>query len=707
MRRMHAVGSWVTHTVPVLLSFAVLAAGLQAADSDVRYMPLRGLFYDEGLTNSIDASFQLLNRAELGATFVQTFSEMYGPTLDPKPSRRSLILEARTFVVSMQISRASFYTVPKVNHTIDLFTPVSASIYFTNLATGEVVFTTAATYYQRATVGSSETLTPEMKTRLFLKAVQGVIAELIKKAAQQYQPITLEATAIAYDKRGEIKRIILNRGLDAGIAPGTNLKGDANQNVRVEYSARTYSIARSISDHDAASLIGVTLRARSGNKTSITKIGKHPVMILVRESRNVTPIPNEMTRQLFADALGENAPMSVVHVNPMFQQVMDSAAQQVEDPQGAISMSDLLKRMPPRFFMILEVVENVGYELPTNLEYITKRVYRSKVIGQLVDATGRILYSTIGSDEISDQVTSEMTFDSEARREISLKNALVNLAETMSREVKERRTELPVTAVDEKQVILKDQSEVLFRGQKVQFYQRMRMPALAQETMLLPSRLAKVERVDEGGTASASLFGSDANPFKLSNADMEGEFAVADDWVRTNPSRASAAPAKRITMICPGGADNLGTLRFDSIQPLSFALFATTFGLPVYDRGTADLLGAVIGPQSGFAKAAEIPEPPLNPDLCFQPVYRITATTPRCEANKYCADGATVLFGVRLKKGADVVAKEAEQVNAVAAALPQTAKPEVRRAVLESDMLQHAIKLMPIVLAKLQATPLK
>src|SRR5262244_3515014 len=111
---------------PVLLLLA--STGLASADVRYELFPVGGVFFsDDAGSSLIDADFRsVLSREELHY-FEERFRKRF--------SAAKTISEAnyrRTYAVSLQIARASRYRVEKIDGTVDLYAPVTASIYFTN-----------------------------------------------------------------------------------------------------------------------------------------------------------------------------------------------------------------------------------------------------------------------------------------------------------------------------------------------------------------------------------------------------------------------------------------------------------------------------------------------------------------------------------------------------------------------------------------------
>ena len=118
------------------------------AASALKLYPVRGLFQPAADKGLIHASFkEAVPAAAGGELFQGEFRKAFPDAVATVADKDRRF----TLVSSLQIARASLYTVDKVDGTVDVLAPVSGSLYFTNAVSGEVLYTVAATYDARAT----------------------------------------------------------------------------------------------------------------------------------------------------------------------------------------------------------------------------------------------------------------------------------------------------------------------------------------------------------------------------------------------------------------------------------------------------------------------------------------------------------------------------------------------------------------------------
>ncbi len=387
---------------------------------------MRGVFYPSDETPSrINLDFRAAIESGEQSYFARRFRERF-------PACAQTISEAnyrRTYAVSLQIARASRYTVSKADGTVDLYAPVTGSLYFTNVATGEVLYAATRTTIKTVSVMPDQAEPGKRIVGLFVESFHDVVDDLVGDAAKRFNPMTVGATVRAIWNG----LAILDGGTDQGVGHDDTLIDERGNELRVISSAPSYAVAVA----ELGTLAAGVKFSKVTNQT-LAEIRKPRVLPLV--VRAPQDFPDEVLVQLFSDALGSEAVISLVPVNRTFGAVVRTMGGQMD-----FSEEKLRARELPQFFVRLSVIDALSYDRPTNLKYKTLRVTLALAYAELIDRAGRVLYAAHATERVEDEITSGMALDLRARKEVAVKNALLALAKRFAAEFKFETAKIEIT----------------------------------------------------------------------------------------------------------------------------------------------------------------------------------------------------------------------------------------------------------------------
>jgi hypothetical protein len=651
------------------LALALLVLAPARAQSQLKLYPIKALFLPPPGPGRelIHAEFvRGVEPQAAGGYFEQEFRKRFpGAVHDVlEKDRRS------TLVASLQISRASHYSVNKVDGTSDVYLPVSGSLYFTNVVSGEVLYTVSATYYQRATVrGSGEALEPARLHAMFNQAYQGLVEQLLAKAGEQFKPRAISAAV----RRSWNGLYILDRGLEQGLARGDTLSDAEGNTLEVLHSGAAYAAA-------TLSLGQVRPGASFTRETNLSaaEISKPRVLVLVDQAP--PGMGREVLGQMFSDVLGAQAPVSVVPVNEMFSQVLATVFSKT-----ALSSDYGQKRELPDFFVRLSVPVAQAFELPTTLRHKTVRSYRSIAVAELVDRSGRVLFAASGEDRIDDEVVNGMGFDRISRREVSVRNALLNLAENMRNELKFQRTSLPVLGPDR----IQDERGLLAPGEGLTVLRNIGTVEGIAGPVLAPFLGVNVDVAADGyATVLPDL------PLAQPALAM-----AAGDLVQLEVSATPRAVTRKRFGAC-GRVEQLGAVQLPAFGDLALNAVQRGLRAPFYSSGWMGRVQELVGPASRFKSTLKLAE--TVPDLCIEPVYRVDIAGSQCGGEpRSCTDSATVRVTLRVKKGDTAIVKSGLETKLSTSGYLEQAAPQEHQNSVATDLLAEAGKLAREIASKL------
>jgi len=268
-------------------------------------------------------------------------------------------------------------------------------------------------------------------------------------------------------------------------------------------------------------------------------------------------------------------------------------------------------------------------------------VYEQYVLGELLDKQGRIIFSATGTNRIEDKNVGGMVFGKDARLEVLLKNAVVDLAEKFSKSIKLSRFVMPVKNVDGKRIEIEDKSRELRIGQSVVIYRNIGKVSGVSSEVTIPIWEANVVEVQKGSTKLELLL-----PIAEKGTGVSGDDVVILDSV----SAAHTADQSTTSVTyCSGISPKLGTIEIDDFSVISRA-FGYLLPYTLYDHDDSYFQkirdAAKFG---GFKDSLKLGKVDTS-GRCLLPVYKADQTNTSCDKG-VCELKLTLAAGYRLYQG--------------------------------------------------------
>lgn len=548
----------------------------------------------------------------------------------------------RTFATFLQISRIAKYEVQMTGSQVkSYYLPVTASINFVNMANGEIIFSDTFTEIAQIDLSASD---PEIKAKLtsqYLQTYVTLFDRLAKNASEKFQPKQIECSVI-----GKYKGlIVLNKGLSGGIAKGDTLNRTGGE-AYVLYSTQDYAIAKD--DFAEPSINDIYAKQYSGSLDMVKKPKISLLDIQMDTKRSDLP-PVQMLSQVFSDTLSGKANFSLVSTSRSYYQ----AKRDIEAKAGARVLEG--KRQIPEYFMRLFFDGPTMYQFPTNVDYAHYNVFNVRACGEIVDLSGRVLYSACKSEDINDKVVLEKGFSIPARYEIAMKNATVALAEEFSNSIKFDLISYSIKSVDEDLIKVDDDKNLLSEGSVITAYKNIGKIGDIND-VFIPLQEAVVNS-RSNNTIMAKL---DSVTKQINNENIKSGDLILEDLI----SSGSTTKDSKLVTICdlPSKIEGATIENFDNIARF---LIKKNFHYPLYDTvGFKEALKSELD----SSKFKTLPEPTTPKDIsyCINPVY-IFNLSPETEGNLPSVKNTKpeVIAGVRIYKAGtvDPIVEEALSLN--------------------------------------------
>jgi hypothetical protein len=441
-------------------------------------------------------------------------------------------------------------------------------------------------------------------------------------AASQFNPYVVEAT-VADTWRGFA---ILDKGYQAGIGKGDVLDaGDAE--VRVEFAGRNYAVAVPVLGTPKSG----TVFSRASTM-ALSDVKKPRVLALVSDGN--TDLSDAVSTQLFTDKLGSNAPFATLPLNANFSQVQASI-----DSHTSIGHEVNSNRALPDYFIRMVLPPARHYALATNLSYKTRQSYQAWAFAELLSRDGRVLYSADVNQRIDDTVTNQSGFSVADRKEVILKNALSDLADRFSKEVRFKPVTLKVTDTSSDTFQVDDPGMNLQPGDSFRVYHDAGRPGSIAENALVPVWDANVVSRDGSKVTASAVLPVAGKPPRPSSGDVVLIDSVAN----------AGAGAQRLAF-CPSDKNQIGSVSLERFNQLAYASAARA-PITLVDPTLAALVKEQVNGQSGFSRTLELK--PAEYDRCLEALNRIDQKEQRC-GDGVCATVYNVRLAYRQKAAGTV-----------------------------------------------------
>lgn len=560
----------------------------------------------------------------------------------------------KTFAAYLQINRVAKYEVQMTGSQVkSYFLPVTASINFVNLANGEILFSDTFTEIAQIDLAESDLMKHAKLISLYRQTYETLFERLAKDASEKFNPKQIDARVIGIHKG----LLILDKGLGGGIAKGDTLNRTGG-GAFVVYSTQDYAIAK---DDFAPSSVGDILTKQYSGSPDMIKKPKISLLDISMDQNRMDLPPSEMLYQIFSDTLAGKANFSLISTSRSYYK----AKRDLEAKAGVRILEG--KRQIPEYFMRIFFDGPTMYEFPTNVDYAHFNVFNARACGEIVDLSGRILYSACRSEDISDQIVHGKGFSIPARYEIAMKNATIALAEEFSNSIKFDQIDYEVKSVDNSSIQVDDDKSLLAEGSVITVYKNIGDVG-SLKNVLIPIQEAVVD-TKFGSNITAGL---DSMTKSIKELNVKAGDRVLEDLISTGALMKDA----KLVSICALPAKVKGET-INNFDKITRFLIKKNFQYPLYDSlGFKEALKMELD-SSKFVITPE-PTTPKEIQYCIHPVYAfITAEEIDGEISTVKVTKPKIIGGFRIYKTGveDPILKSAQSLEPILN-VPQAFKNE-------------------------------
>ncbi|AHE52395.1 hypothetical protein [Sphingomonas sanxanigenens] len=553
-----------------------------------------------------------------------------------------------TLIASLRLTRATMWRVDKAAGS-DGFLPVTLTLDIANADTGEVVFTRS-----RSAVGQGVYPTAQVEQRLRAELpahLDATMQALVTEAAAAWKPYAQSAKIVGKVDAG----YVIDRGRAQGIRAGASVGSDVAEG-EVAYAGAGYAIVRP--------LLGDYREGQVLTRTAVT-----PVALLAKPSVLVAVdrMPRGYGRlyltEILQDALGAGGGFAPMPVAPGFARLRAAAVGEAGAEAGR-------QRALPDYVARVSVVPLPSAVFASNIPGVTIERHQADAFVDLVDRSGRVVYSAHGTGLITDQISGDTRFSPDQRRDTVVRNALIDAAAKLAR-FKPQPLQLPIATAGADRILIADKGGALPLGaQLVVLRNEGRKPGI-EGPVFAPVGLVRTVELAEGG-----LIAVNADAAKIS---LRAKDVVAIDQA------GKPLLARRALVQCAAPVDDRGSVAAGWWSIAAESAFAGQFAAPVRIAGLPGLLARYRTDFAGWDSFA--PAQPVTTDQCFRPVIAFDPGRGKGGAQY----GMTV--GYTLMRGATKVAGQGLEAMLSPTEVPAGTPAPSRSAMLEQDLMANALPL--------------
>lgn len=435
-----------------------------AADSSIKTYPVQGIFVSNQNENKKitfdkkdeDTSFEInfmsdefkdLIKDRQRDFFIPEFIKTYLANFPDTTSELTDKNKYKTIVSYISIPRASKYIVKKPNGN-EIFLPLTTSLTFVNVLTGETIYSASHTIYNKLLEDNYEQITEK-----YMSAYKDSLANVIEKSKTNFHPFEIPVKVIDIYKN----LYILDKGSEVGIAED-DLLFDSNENqLSIIYSTLNYSIAKPVLGND----IKVnSVFAKQSNNGGINQI-KKPKVLLIND------MGNSSIYDLLITNLGDNSKINLLATNPTFNEMRKT----VIDINSNFKSTNIVPKNLPDYFLLFNFTPPVKTAFKQNQSGLDSIYYQMLGCGTMFDKTGKVVFAKCADDKTEPRFSNQDYGTSEADiTGILFKNLIAKISQQINAQIEFREYEFKIKQIENNEIVIEDKSEILSEGDVVTIF---------------------------------------------------------------------------------------------------------------------------------------------------------------------------------------------------------------------------------------------
>ncbi len=661
----------------IIALMAVFITAISVYADEIKVYPVKGIFPAFNINSEIK-NMLFRNKDVMNSEYLSNFNKYFTNAVQTVDDASKY----NTFAAYIGIPRASKYEALRFhNKYLDVYYPMTLSINFVNMLSGETLYTTHLTTQNAVLVFDADT-PMAFKNNELTKAYKETYIKhtdkILEEASKNFKPVSITTNVIGKYKDA----YILDKGLGAGIVKDNILVNSKNSRIKVKYSSLNYSVAKLMfgSAETGEEFI------KYSNAGSVTQIEKPKILCF-------NDFGDDTMYSLFLTEFGDNANFTIISMDDSYNLMKRELSKTTKNQKF---IDDILeKRTMPNYLLKLHISKKAYAKYKTEHDYIDNDKYGIIACGTIFDKSGKVVYSNCSEDNSMESIKVGYRLDKDSHFEITTKNALLKLAEKIRNEIKFKEVEFKIDKIENDTVILKDKDNVLKKGNVLTIYKKVKINN-SDKDVLIPIWDYKVGAIEKGLAGCVKQHPRPYFPEINSNPTKDDIVKISIASAKNNKSTLYNYNPDVVEM--DGNEIALDKLDFENV---AFAALTSTmksdisiprqkyFGRKYFDeeflRNMED---------KNFEYNIELPD--NNTDLTIKPMYKISL-----KSEKYNLGGRiinreyNVEISVISKKGNEII-KQINTKKTVLISLPRKNNNDI----LQYELLKAIYPLIQQVASK-------
>lgn len=612
-----------------LISIAVIfitAMGV-IAEEETKIYPLPAVIISNSVDNSAFNKVFSNNQSLFISDYLQTIHKYFHNSIDSFSDKEKY----KTYVAYVHVPRATEYFVSVSENLIDIYLPLTMSINFANMSTGEILYSYPMTNYFKYRTSKETDAEKRKSTMIDLckQNYQKTLNEIVEKASVEFKPYDIETSIIDTYK----ETFVFDKGLESGITKSDILIDKKNNSLSVIYSDLGYSVA--------VKLLGKPANNEKYYKTTTTSISqlKKPKILFINDFND------EKLYNIFSTSFTNNADFSLITTDNTYydmQRALISLNQEYKTRNA-------YNRALPDYFLKLYFNKPSYTQYKSDKAYFNVDKYDMIACGVIFDKTGRAVYSKCVDEKLVNKVVENIRFDDKANYEILAKNLLLKLAGFMQQDIKFNDITFKLMSINDDYITLSDNNGYLKIGNKLTIFKKIQTEKSGREIFVPTWEYVVIK--NENGEAIARM----SRPFLA-----DTKYPMKKDIVKMTLMTRAANKANMFNYNPDKVEINGNEVSLNNFEQIAFAALASSLQAPIAMhpadfQNQIDFLNSL-----GFKEQIKIPENPYN--LTIKTMYKIKLIKSEEKLN-VLKNEYEITIGVISKKDGKTLKQDGVQQN--------------------------------------------
>ncbi len=407
--------------------------------------PVSGVFLSYGVKG--EEFRNLFENKNIKQMFINDFIKNYKNNFDNINSEITDKNKYKTIVSYLAIPRASKYIDKKPNGD-EIYLPITMSLNFVNILTGETIYSTSATKFGKTLKDNKEEINKE-----YIDAYNRALFEVINKSKIGFKPFKISTKVVDSYKNV----IILDKGTEVGITKDDLLVDEESNQLSIIYSTLNYSVGKNLFNSDIKN-------ETIFNKFSLSQLNKIKVLL-------INDIGNETMYDLLVSNLGNDSKINLLALNPTFNNMRSSVVALNKN----FSSTNIYKRNLPNYYMIFNFTPPTKTTLAHNQSGLDSEYFQLMGCGTIFDKTGKIVFAQCDNYKTNPRFTKDeyRTQDENIVEQLT-KGLIENLSAKINEKIDFKEYEFRIKKIEQDSIVIEDKTEILGVGNNVTIYKKVK-----------------------------------------------------------------------------------------------------------------------------------------------------------------------------------------------------------------------------------------